>query len=57
MVKNKARLVAKGYNQAEGIEFDETFAPVARLEAISVLLAFVSHKHINYFRWMSHVLS
>ena len=31
IVKNKARLVAKGYNQEESIDFDETFAPVARL--------------------------
>lgn len=35
---NKARLVAQGYNQIEGIDFDETFAPVARLEAIRLLL-------------------
>ena len=40
MVRNKARLVAQGYNQEEGIDFDETFAPVARLEAIHMLLAF-----------------
>ena len=40
ITRNKARLVAQGYNQEEGIDFEETFAPVARLEAIRILLAF-----------------
>ena len=40
VIRNKAILVAKGYNQEEGIDFDETYAPVARLEAIRLLLAF-----------------
>ena len=44
VVRNKARLVAQGYNQQEGIDYDETFAPVARLEAIRMLLAFVAYK-------------
>jgi hypothetical protein len=41
-VRNKARLVAKGLSQVEGLDFGETFAPVARLEAICILLAYAS---------------
>jgi hypothetical protein len=40
VVRNKSRLVAKGFSQKEGIDYNETFAPVARLEAIRILLAF-----------------
>jgi hypothetical protein len=39
VVRNKARLVAQGYTQIEGVDFDETFAPVARLESIRILLS------------------
>jgi hypothetical protein len=39
-VRNKARLVAQGFSQVEGLDFGETFAHVARLEAIMILLAF-----------------
>ena len=39
IIRNKARLVAQGYTQMEGIDFDETFAPVARLESIRLLLS------------------
>ncbi|GJY81183.1 retrovirus-related pol polyprotein from transposon TNT 1-94 [Tanacetum coccineum] len=42
VIKNKARLVAQGYNQQEGIDYDETFAHVARLEAIRIFLAFAT---------------
>ena len=43
VTRNKARLVAQGFTQVEGLDFEETFAPVARLEAIQMLLAFVVH--------------
>ncbi|WVZ90049.1 hypothetical protein U9M48_036382 [Paspalum notatum var. saurae] len=44
VVRNKARLVAQGFCQKEGIDYEETFAPVARLEAIWILLAFAASK-------------
>jgi hypothetical protein len=40
VVRNKSRLVAQGFSQKEGIDYEETFAPVAHLEAIRILLAF-----------------
>jgi hypothetical protein len=49
-VRNKARLVAQGFCQKEGIGYDETFAPVARLEAIRILLAFAASKGFNLFQ-------
>nr|GEW08624.1 hypothetical protein [Tanacetum cinerariifolium] len=46
ILKNKARLVAHSYRQEEGIDFEESFAPVARLEAIRIFLAYVAHKNM-----------
>lgn len=49
VVRNKARLVAQGYKQEERIEFDETFAPVVRLESIKILLSFTCFKGFKLF--------
>jgi hypothetical protein len=43
VTRNKAWLVAKCYSQVEGLDFDETFAPIARLESIRILLAYATH--------------
>ena len=50
VVRNKARLVAKGYSQEEGIDYDETYAPVACLEAIRIFLAFVAHSNFKVYQ-------
>ncbi|GKA03098.1 retrovirus-related pol polyprotein from transposon TNT 1-94 [Tanacetum coccineum] len=44
VIRNKARLVAKGYAQEEGIDFEESFAPVARLEVVRIFVAYATHK-------------
>ena len=50
ITRNKAKLVAKGYNQEEGIDYDKTYAPIARLEAIIMLLAFASFMDFKLFQ-------
>src|SRR5581483_6482632 len=50
IIRNKARLVAKRYLQQEGIDYDETFAPVARIEAIGIFLAYAAHKNMKVFQ-------
>jgi hypothetical protein len=47
---NKARLVAKGYAQVAGLDFEETFAPVARLESIRILLSYAAHHSFKLFQ-------
>jgi len=49
-VRNKARLVAKGYNQEEGIDYDETYAPVARIEDVRLLLAYACLSAFKLFQ-------
>ena len=50
VVRNKAGLVAQGFTQVEGLDFGETFAPVARLEAIRILLAYACSHNIIFFQ-------
>jgi hypothetical protein len=50
VTRNKARLVAKGYSQVEGLDFDETYAPVARLESIRILLAYPTYHGFKLYQ-------
>ncbi|GKA77652.1 retrovirus-related pol polyprotein from transposon TNT 1-94 [Tanacetum coccineum] len=50
VVQNKTRLVAKGYRQEEGIDFEESFTHVARLEAVRMFIAYVAHNNITIFQ-------
>jgi hypothetical protein len=50
VVRDKSRLVAQGYSQKEGIDYEESFAPVARLEAIRILLAFSMAKRFKLYQ-------
>jgi hypothetical protein len=49
VTRNKARLVCKGYAQIEGIDFEETFSPVARMEAIHLLLSYSYSKNVKVY--------
>jgi hypothetical protein len=50
VVRNKAKLVAQGYTQAEGLDFGETYAPVARLEVFRILLAYACAHNIKLYQ-------
>ena len=50
VTRNKARLVAKGYSQVEGLDFDETYAPIARLESIRILLAYATYHGFKLYQ-------
>ncbi|GJS55496.1 retrovirus-related pol polyprotein from transposon TNT 1-94 [Tanacetum coccineum] len=53
VLKNKARLVAQGFKQEEGIDFEESFAPVERIEAICIFVANAANKNMTIFKWTS----
>ena len=57
VIRNKARLVAKGYNQEEGINYEETYAPIARLEAIRMLLAYAKGGLGNEDYCLGHIFT
>ena len=50
VTRNKARLVCKGYAQVEGIDFDEKFAPVFRMEAIQMFLTYACSRKIKFYQ-------
>ena len=50
MIRNKARLMAEGYSQMEGVDYDETFAPVTRMESIRILLALARHLKFKLYQ-------
>jgi hypothetical protein len=50
VTRNKARLVAKGYAQVVGLDFEETFSPIARLDSICILLAYAAHHSFKLFQ-------
>ncbi|GKA15828.1 retrovirus-related pol polyprotein from transposon TNT 1-94 [Tanacetum coccineum] len=50
VIQNKSHLVAKGYGQEEGINFKDSFAPVARLEAVRIFVAYAAHKNFPIYQ-------
>lgn len=50
IIKNKARLIVQGFNQEEGTDYDETFAPMAILEVIRILIALSCFRIFNYLK-------
>nr|GEU53816.1 retrovirus-related Pol polyprotein from transposon TNT 1-94 [Tanacetum cinerariifolium] len=50
VIRNKSRLVAKGYAQKEGVDFEESFAPVARLEAVRLFITYAAHKSFTVYQ-------
>jgi hypothetical protein len=50
VTRNKTRLVTKGYSQVKGLDFEEAFAPVVRLESIRILLAYATHNDFKLYQ-------
>lgn len=55
-IRNKARLIAQGYSQQEGIDYDESFSPVVRLESIHFYFLMHHLISLNFFKWMEKLL-
>ncbi|GJT73838.1 uncharacterized mitochondrial protein-like protein [Tanacetum coccineum] len=53
-IRNKSHLVAKGYGQEEGIEFEESFAPVARLKVVRIFVAYSDHKNFTIYQMVQN---
>ena len=49
VIRNKERLVCKRYSQQEGIDYEETYAPVARMEAVNMFLAYATNKNFKVY--------
>ena len=49
VIRNKARLLCKGYSQQEGVDYEETYASVARMEAVRMFLAYVENKNFKIY--------
>ena len=52
ITRNKSKLVVQGYNQEEGTDYDETFAPVSKMEAIRILIAFAAFMGSSCIKWI-----
>ena len=50
VIRNKARLVCKGYSQIKGLDYDETFAPIARMEAMRMFLTFSCYQNFKVYQ-------
>ena len=50
VICNKTRLVVKGYSQEEGIDYEEMFAPVVRLESVRIFISYVAHKNFEVYQ-------
>ncbi|GJX42134.1 retrovirus-related pol polyprotein from transposon TNT 1-94 [Tanacetum coccineum] len=50
IIQNKSRLISKGYSQQEGINFEESFATIARLEAVRIFVAYAAHKNFTIYQ-------
>nr|GFC56162.1 retrovirus-related Pol polyprotein from transposon TNT 1-94 [Tanacetum cinerariifolium] len=50
VIRNKSRLVAKGYTQKEGVDFEESFAPIAQLEAVRLFITYAAHKSFTIYQ-------